>query len=151
MRVGASRSANSSKERARFVSGTMTMKRLAASLLLVATHASTISADTGFLDRSVTVAGETDLYQVYVPRDWSSKQKWPVILFLHGAGERGHDGVLPTQVGLGAAIRRDRTRFPAVVVFPQARENQRWSDPPMLQSALAALDAVTKEFNGDVD
>jgi predicted peptidase len=127
------------------------MVRLAAFFVILATSASTMTADTGFLDRSVTVAGETHRYQVYVPPDWSSKQTWPVILFLHGAGERGRDGILQTQVGLGTAIRRDRTRFPAVVVFPQAREGQRWSDLPMLQSALAALDAATKEFNGDPD
>jgi predicted peptidase len=127
------------------------MKRLAASALIVAAHMAPVSADTGFLDRSVTVAGETYAYQVYVPREWSATQRWPVILFLHGGGERGRDGLLPTHVGIGAAIRRDRTRFPAVVVFPQARESRRWSDPPMLESALAALDAATKEFNGDPD
>jgi hypothetical protein len=85
------------------------MKRLAASALIVAAHMAPVSADTGFLDRSVTVTGETYAYQVYVPREWSATQRWPVILFLHGGGERGGDGMLPTHVGIGAAIRRNRT------------------------------------------
>jgi len=81
--------------------------------------------------------------------EWTSNDKWPVILFLHGGGERGRDGLIQTQVGLGTAVRRERSRFPAVIVFPQAREQQRWSDPPMRDVALRALDAATKEFNGD--
>lgn len=108
-------------------------------------------AETGFLDRTVSVAAETYKYQVYVPQDWTSSRRWPVILFLHGAGERGNDGLLPTQVGVGTAIRRDRSRFPAIVVFPQAREGRRWSDTAMQEQALLALDAATKEFNGDPD
>jgi predicted peptidase len=127
------------------------MNRLAALLLVVAANTMTILAETGFLDRTVTVAGETYGYQVYVPPDWSSKQRWPVILFLHGGGERGRDGMSQTQVGIGGAIRRDRSRFPAVVVFPQARESRRWSELAMQEVALAALDSATKEFNGDPD
>ena len=74
---------------------------------------------TGFLDRRVSVAGQPHHYQVFVPFTYTPSQRWPVILFLHGAGERGDDGLLPTQVGLGAAIRQNAARFPAVIVFPQ--------------------------------
>ena len=83
---------------------------------------------TGFLDRTITVAGTQYKYQVFVPDTWTKKQKWPVILFLHGAGERGDDGLVQTQVGIGRAIRMDRSRFPAVVVMPQCRKNVWWSD-----------------------
>jgi predicted peptidase len=130
------------------------MKRLiviVASLACLALWPLPASAETGFLDRTVTVAAETYNYQVYVPQNWTNNQTWPVILFLHGAGERGSDGLLPTQVGIGTAIRRDRSRFAAIVVFPQSREGRRWSDTAMQEQALAALDAATKEFNGDPD
>jgi hypothetical protein len=40
--------------------------------------------DTGFLNRTITLNGTTYHYVVYLPMDWSPKQKWPVILFLHG-------------------------------------------------------------------
>ena len=43
--------------------------------------------ETGFLNRRVTLNGETYRYQVYVPLEWNKGKKWPVILFLHGAGE----------------------------------------------------------------
>ncbi len=64
---------------------------------------------TGFLDRSVTIAGNLCRYQIYVPSNYSTAQQWPVILFLHGAGERGSDGLLQTNAGLGPAIRRTAT------------------------------------------
>ena len=36
-------------------------------------------------------------YQVFLPESWTPKQKWPIILFLHGYGERGSDGLLQTE------------------------------------------------------
>ena len=51
-------------------------------------------AETGFLNRTVKLNGETYRFQVYVPHNWTKQQKWPVILFLHGAGERGDDGLI---------------------------------------------------------
>ncbi len=75
--------------------------------------------ETGFLDRIVTVGGSTYRYQVYVPQSYDQEASWPVILFLHGAGERGSDGIFQTEVGLGPAIRRRPDRYPAIVVFPQ--------------------------------
>ena len=60
--------------------------------------------ETGFLDRTVTLEGVTYRYQVYVPADYTGDTKWPIVLFLHGAGERGDDGLAQTNVGIGTAI-----------------------------------------------
>ncbi len=76
-------------------------------------------SETGFLNRSVDYQGTDRLYQVYVPRQYTASSEWPVVLFLHGSGERGDDGLKQTQVGLGGAIRYDPERWPAIVVFPQ--------------------------------
>ena len=105
--------------------------------------------ETGFLDRTVTLAGTVYKYQVFVPDNWTSKKKWPVILFLHGAGERGDDGLVQTEVGIGKALRVDRTRFPAVIVIPQCRKEIWWAQSPMDDLAMKTLDAVTLEFHGD--
>jgi len=106
--------------------------------------------ETGFLNRTVTVGSETYKYQVYLPPDWNKKQAWPVILFLHGAGERGDDGVTQTQVGLGGGIRTHIDRWPAIVVMPQCRKDTWWSsDAKMEAQAFAALEKSMKEFHGD--
>src|SRR6202049_4839433 len=105
--------------------------------------------ETGFLTRVVSVQGETYRYQVYVPEDYDSHKKWPVIVFLHGAGERGDDGLLQTDVGLGPAIRDHAAHFPFIVERPQCRKDKLWTQPDMQVQALAALDQSSKEFHAD--
>src|SRR6267378_5538924 len=118
-------------------------------LLLAAFSPAFGRVQTGFLDRRVTISGSDYRYQVFVPADFSKKKAWPVVLFLHGAGERGDDGVLQTDVGIGHAIRLKTSRFPFIVVMPQCLEKKVWGEPDMQAQALAALDASIKEFHGD--
>lgn len=107
------------------------------------------SRPTGFINRAATVDRTTYRYQVYVPAEWTPKRKWPVILFLHGAGERGEDGLIQTEVGIGTALRRYAERFPCVVVFPQCRRGVWWSDARMERQAMKALEQSIQEFKGD--
>ena len=72
----------------------------------------------------------------------------PVILFLHGAGERGSDGQAPTQVGLGPALWRFPHLYPAHVVMPQCPIGSQWSGPAE-RVALHALDATIAQRSGD--
>jgi predicted peptidase len=117
--------------------------------MLAAAPARAAKKETGFLDRTVSIAGADYKYQVFVPADWTPKKKWPIILFLHGAGERGDDGLFQTQVGVATAIRGDRNRFPAIVVMPQCKKDQWWTDSSMEDVAMKALGAAQKEFKGD--
>ena len=117
-------------------------------LLAGAAHAQT--RETGFLDRRVTVVGHSYHYQVFVPASYTATQRWPVILFLHGAGERGDDGLLQTQVGLGAALRQNAARFPAIIVLPQAPAESMWTGVPA-RMAMAALEETSREFRTDSD
>lgn len=104
--------------------------------------------ETGFLDRTTALKGEQYDYQIYVPRDYETVENWPVILFLHGAGERGNDGLIPTQVGIGSALRNQLKRWPAVVVFPQVPDSMTWQGLPG-EAAMNALDATIQEFRID--
>lgn len=103
--------------------------------------------ETGFFDREITLEGVGYRYQIYLPVNYTPDKLHPVILFLHGAGEQGEDGRLPTQVGIGPAIRRAEDRFPFIVVFPQAHPHQLSGERATL--ALKTLDQTVKEFNGD--
>ena len=106
--------------------------------------------ETGFLDRTVIVNGQAYRYEVFLPSNWDKKQKWPVILFLHGYGERGDDGLLETDVGLPHAIRQRDKPMPFVVVMPQCLAGEHvFTDSDMEAVALASLDQSMKEFHGD--
>ena len=107
--------------------------------------------ESGFLKRRLSVGGEEFIYQVYVPPEWEADLKWPVILFLHGAGERGSDGEEQTREGLGPSIQKNPNRFPAIVVMPQCRRGVWWNDRQMEELVLESLDQSIQEFNGDSD
>ena len=105
--------------------------------------------ETGFLDRTISLQGVEYKYQVFVPEDWTPHKKWPIVLFLHGAGERGDDGMLETDVGIASAIRSSRKEVDAIVVMPQCPKGLWWVMPPMQELAINALDRASKEFRGD--
>ena len=106
------------------------------------------STPTGFLDKTMKVGENLCKYVVYVPADFNPKEKLPVILFLHGAGERGADGLKQSEVGIGRAIRFNPERYHALVVIPQCLEGKFWANE-MADFALKALDKTIKEYKGD--
>jgi predicted peptidase len=117
--------------------------------LALSSRTSARTQQTGFLDRSLSLHGTIYKYQVFLPDTWTPKQKWPVILFLHGYGERGSDGLLQTDIGLPHAIRLNRSRFPSIVVIPQCPMGHWWTQPEMEAMAFAALSDSAKAFKGD--
>lgn len=102
-----------------------------------------------FVAREVTVDGRSHRYQVFVPSRTVAPGKAPVILFLHGSGERGDDNLRQVAVGLGPHVQAHAGDFPAIVVFPQAPQDSEWNQ--VADVAFAQLDAATREFGGDPD
>ena len=64
-----------------------------------------------FQDRAVKIDATEYHFRVFTPKGWSRKKKSPVILFLHGAGERGDDNLAQTKVGIAPAIQRQQDTF----------------------------------------
>jgi len=106
-------------------------------------------AETGFLDRTIKLKGETYSYQVYIPAEYATAKLWPVIVYLHGDGRQGNDGLRPTMSGLADSIRQNRSLFPAIAIFPQAKIATRWLFPEMEELVIAELDHTIAEFHGD--
>ncbi|MBI1324351.1 DUF1080 domain-containing protein [bacterium] len=87
-------------------------------------------------------------YTLYLPADYETAKSLPTILFLHGSGERGVDGIVPAQVGLGPAVLASQADFPAIVIFAQAKET--WAaDSEDASAALAILEEVSARFKVD--
>src|SRR5690606_31769939 len=107
-------------------------------------------AQTGFLERTLQLRDTTYRFQIYVPVEYTPEREWSVILYLHGADEAGEDGETQTQVGLGPIIRQHPERFPAIVVFPQARNRRGWRSD-MAELAVLALEKTMGEFRCDPD
>jgi poly(3-hydroxybutyrate) depolymerase len=107
--------------------------------------------ETGFLNRRIDLHGVTYRFVVYLPEEWrrDDHHLWPIILALHGRGERGSEGLWQTQIGLPQQVRDHPDRWPFIIVMPQCPLDAVWTDPEMLAMAMAALDRETEEFHGD--
>lgn len=92
---------------------------------------------------TTTVGAE---YLLFLPKDYdaTASKKWPLILFLHGAGERGTN-VWKVAVHGPPKIVKAKPGFPFIVVSPQCPTGQRWSNDVL----LALLDEVTKQHKVD--
>jgi len=101
---------------------------------------------TGFINQAIEVDGKPYQYQIYVPQNYPMDKKWPVMLFLHGAGERGDNALMATEVGLGSAIRRRPEQFPTIAIFPQCPETLWWSTPLCEKIALTALEDTKNKY-----
>jgi predicted peptidase len=91
-------------------------------------------------------------YVLFVPHGYTGEKEFPLILFLHGAGERGDDGELPVKQGIGNAIKfKDQEKkFPFFVVFPQAAKGGNWrAGGADANRALAILEEVQKAYKID--
>lgn len=107
------------------------------------------SSDGRFVARSVELDGVRMPYQVFVPAASArGAGALPVVLFLHGSGERGDDGRRQTEVGLGPYLRAHAADFPTLAVLPQVARDEEWSGRNA-RLAVAALDTAIREFGAD--
>lgn len=85
-------------------------------------------------------------YLLYLPKDYDAKsgKTWPLMLFLHGAGERGANLNLVAVHG-PPMLAKNGTNFPFIVVAPQCPENRRWEN----EGLLRLLDHVMKQHAVD--
>jgi len=95
------------------------------------------------LDTQVTVQMR---YLRYLPKDYDKQESWPLLLFLHGAGERGDDLELVKTHGPPKLIASGR-EFPFIVVSPQCPKN-RWWEPTEL---VVLLDEIGSKYKVDSD
>lgn len=89
----------------------------------------TAQEKSGYLVRQfVNTDGDTLLYRILLPKDYESGKAYPMLLFLHGAGERGDDNARQLIHGSKMfASEEVRDQFPAIVVFPQCPKSDYWA------------------------
>jgi len=96
-------------------------------------------------------AGNGHRYAVFIPHNYDSHRCYSAILFLHGFGARGTDGMRPTQGGLGTVIREQESTFDMIVAFPQSETGAWDAETPDGKRALQILDEVMKDYKIDPD
>jgi len=99
--------------------------------------------------RDVRIESNGFKYQVYVPAQSNSSQNLPLIVFLHGIGQRGSGGFVPTEGGSGAIARHYLAQVPAIILLPQCRPGSFWSDPVMEKMVMREIAQTVEEFGAD--
>ena len=72
--------------------------------------------------------GKSLPYRLLLPEDYDIKKKYPLLVFLHGAGERGSDNELQLTHGSDQFLTSVfRKKYPAIIVFPQCPKDAYWA------------------------
>jgi predicted peptidase len=100
-------------------------------------------------------------YRLLKPKPFDAAQKYPLVIFLHGAGERGEDNEKQLVHGMNDfASDEIMAKYPAFVIAPQCPEGQAWGGisrlaktptpddvlTPALDATLKAVETLRKEF-----
>ena len=106
-----------------------------------------------FQARSTKLPTATMYYRLFVPKNYTATKKYPVVVALHGVGERGSDNL--------AQIEREdliwpwildsiQTRVPHFIMVPQCPSNLTWTGDPA-NGIIAILDSMKREFSVDTN
>ena len=85
-------------------------------------------------------------YLLYLPKDYDQRESWPLVIFLHGAGERGNDLELVKKHGPPKLIDGGKD-FPAIVVSPQCKQGKWWH--AQLLELTALVDSIESKYKVD--
>ena len=85
-------------------------------------------------------------YLLYTPKNYNKNEKFPLLVFLHGAGERGDDVTVAGRHG-PFKYAKEGKEYPFVMVAPQCKQDKYWGN--YLESLNVFLDEIIKEFNID--
>ena len=104
------------------------MKRLTVLFLLCAITAMAYAADGYEKKLFVSDKGDSLQYRLLVPEHIESGKQYPLVIFLHGAGERGSDNEKQLTHGSQMFLNPvNRENYPAYVLFPQCPESGYWA------------------------
>lgn len=73
-------------------------------------------------------AGDLLNYRFLIPEGYDPEKKYPLVLFLHGAGERGNDNQAQLKWGVTRFAEKEvMKKHPAFVIAPQVPEGETWA------------------------
>ena len=106
--------------------------------------------DQGKLEnRTVNVNSKDYTFQIHLPPNAENTPNLPLIIFLHGIGQRGSGGFVPANGAGGGIAKHYLGQIPAIILLPQCRSGSYWSDPVMEKMVMKSLAQIVEEFNAD--
>lgn len=113
-------------------------------------------------------ASKNMVYRLFIPKNYQPSTRYPLVLSLHGAGERGNDNAAQLKHDVSKMWADDsiQTKHPGFVLAPQCPANDKWVDVDWalgpydqskvpisdeMQGVIAILDSLAREFSLDPD
>jgi predicted peptidase len=126
--------------------------------------AQTITVDNFQAGSYTDPLGNTLPYRLYVPKNYDPARQYPLVLFLHGAGERGTDNRLQLTGQTGELAYVNQAPADTFMLAPQCPTNDQWVEVPFsqgsysiantpispsLQTALSLQSSLLKQYSID--
>lgn len=88
-------------------------------------------------------------YAKYLPKDFDENKKYPLVLFLHGAGEWGDDLDVACRHGFMKHVRESGKEYPFICIAPQIPKDKYWGC--YTESLVKFLDYICDTLPVDLD
>lgn len=86
-------------------------------------------------------------YRLLKPADFDPKESYPLVIFLHGAGERGDDNTVQLKHGMSEFCKPAmREKYPCYVLAPQCPKGQKWADVDWSQDHVALPEKISQSM-----
>ena len=86
-------------------------------------------------------------YIKYLPKDYDDKKEYPIVFYLHGAGERGDELDDVAKYGYLQHIREEGKEYPFIIIAPQCPKEKYWGC--FTESLLAFFDWICDDLSVD--
>ncbi|HMJ70128.1 MAG TPA: prolyl oligopeptidase family serine peptidase [Cyclobacteriaceae bacterium] len=106
----------------------MTRKSISFTILMFSFLTSSFAQDLSLFEKKMYISGTDTLrYRLLLPENFDKSKKYPLVLFLHGAGERGNDNEKQLVLGMPRFVEPgNRKNLPCIVIAPQCPLIQSW-------------------------
>lgn len=105
------------------------IKKIGFVLLFFIVRIQVSAQDLSLFEKKEMISGNDTLrYRILYPQNFQAGKSYPLVVFLHGSGERGNDNELQLKHGGKLFVRTDiRNKYPAIIIFPQCPKDSAWS------------------------
>ena len=121
--------------------------------VLLPPPATAVTVD-NFVARTYTNSSGVLPYRLFIPTNYTPSVKYPLVLFLHGSGERGSDNRLQLTGQTAPLVFADtpnQTKHPSFMVAPQCPLDGAWNDSIREGQVLEMMNALMAQYSIEAD
>jgi poly(3-hydroxybutyrate) depolymerase len=93
-------------------------------------------------------------YRLFIPTNYTAVTRYPLTLFMHGAGERGGDNRLQLTGQTGCLVFASETnqiKYPSFMVAPQCPTAGSWADATRRAQVLGLMNLIASQYSIDTN